>query len=222
MKKQVFAAVGLLLFACVEDRLLPEKPAPIVEVPLSPAYEYGRNSLLINEFIASACKGSEVADGSCLAKVSAVYSPIESRNGKWIELYNPGDTALSFASGNWFVTDDTSSKSKFQIPKNHKPVPPKGLAIICTDNSPAMPGDSLIHAPFSMARYSGHVAVFYRKVKSPGDTAFLLVDELEYIKNAVQVPLYDSTARHISYGRKPDGNGGALIRLSNATPGKTN
>lgn len=203
--------------SCIEDRLFPVKQ---VEIPKSESGKYGINSVLINEFIASACKSSEVSNGSCKDIISTFYTPTESRNGKWIEIYNPGDTAILLGSGQWYLTDDTLEKSKFLIPDGTK-VGAKDYLLICCDNSPGFLADRQIHTNFSLSRYAGDVAIYY-KTKVDADSVYLKVNEIQYVSASPQIPAYDSTARHISYGRQPDGNGGPLNRLSKATPGKPN
>jgi len=220
MRIRHFFVVACLFFGCVKDRTF---PVPVINNPPPPEGRYGLNSLIINEFIAAACKSSEVSSGACKGIVQGYYIPTESRNGKWVELYNPGDTAIRFSGGNWFMTDDTTSKDKFQIPTTQKPIPAKGFLLICNDGTDVpVASDTALHASFSTARYGGDIALFYRKISAGPDTTFILVNSVSYVKGAVQVPEYDSTARHISYGRTPDGNGGSFVRFTKASPGKSN
>lgn len=206
-----------LSFSCIQDRIFPYEE---VQNPKAEIGEYGINSILINEFVSSACKSSEVNNGSCHSIISAFYTPTESRNGKWIELYNPADTAINLGSGQWFLTDDTVQKDLFRLPKGTL-IQAKDMLIICCDDFPQQPGDQLIHAPFSLGRYSGDIGLYYKSWTGT-DSIMVLVNHIHYVAGASKVPSYDSTARHISYGRYPDGNGGNFLRLGKATPGKSN
>lgn len=220
MRSLLFFCLVVLVFGCIKDRSF---PVPVIVAPPPPLGSYGLNSLIINEFIAAACKSSEVSSGACKGIVQGYYMPTESRNGKWVELYNPGDTAIRFSSGNWFLTDDTTNKDKYQIPSGQKPIPSKGFLLICNDGTDnPVSSDTSLHASFSTARYGGDIALYYRKISAGPDTSFILVNSVSYVKGAVQVPEYDSTARHISYGRTPDGNGGSFVRFTKASPGKSN
>lgn len=209
--------VLLLFTGCVEDRFFPTRE---IFIPQPEKGKYGINSILINEFIASACRSSEVNSNGCLGIVSTFYSPTESKNGKWVELFNPGDTTVNLGTGQWFITDDSTKKDKFRLPKNTK-IEAKSHLIICCDNSTTQHTDMQIHAPFSMGRYSGDIGLYFKE-KTGSDSVFITVNHLHYVVGAWQVPGYDSTARHISYGRYPDGNGGQFVRLSKATPGTAN
>src|SRR5512136_1525213 len=97
----------------------------LATVPIGPA----QSAVVINEIMA--------ANSKTLADPQQQYDD-------WIELYNPGDTAIDLAG--CYLTDDPANPTKWQFPKTTL-VPAKGYVVLWADGDVQ---DSGLHAGFSL------------------------------------------------------------------------
>jgi hypothetical protein len=188
------ALISTALWSCVDFRDIGPKYVSGNPVPDSPSLGY----LRINEFVAT---------GSASAVVN--YFGI---SGDFIELYNPGNTAVNLGDGNWYFTDDLKTPTKFQIPVDSNwVIPSKGFfAVVCSPTIPSIP--KRLNVPnFSLSSAGESIGVFYQKTASSDPIA---VDTLSY-----KPPI--GTGSGTSYGLIPDGVGG-IVTLSKVTPAAPN
>ena len=133
----------------------------------------------------------------------------------WIELYNDEDTAVNI--GGFYITDDLSLPTKWQIPPNTI-IPAKGFYLIWTDDFNDIPGQNYIrdwwphnipyttrwcHTNFKLNK-DGEAIGLYKNDGTPVDT--LLFDEQE---------------TDVSYGRRPDGSNNFYF-FAEPTPSASN
>jgi hypothetical protein len=116
----------------------------------------------------------------------------------WIELYNPGNTAVDI--GGMYLTDDLDNPTKWRIPFDAV-VEPFGYVLIWADGDVS---DEGLHAAFSLDAMGEDLALF------DVDGATLL-DSVSF----------GDQMTDISYGRYPDGTGPWSLR-GYPTPGATN
>ena len=118
----------------------------------------------------------------------------------WIELYNDEDTDVNI--GDFYITDDFSEHTKWQIPPNTV-IPAKGFYLIWTDDYNDIPGHNYIrewwpnnisyttqwcHTNFKLSK-DGEEIGLYKSDGSPVDTLVFKKQETD-----------------VSYGRRPDGS----------------
>ena len=144
-------------------------------------------TVLINEFVAS---------GSVLTNEYGVAVD-------WIELYNTGDSTINFATSNYYITDDSTTKDKFKI--DNLSIPGKGFLIVFCDDSVKI--TTQIHSGFKLSS-SGEFVGLYKK-NGTGD--FIPVTEHPF---GVQ-------SSGTSEGRFPDG-GTNWVVFPAPTPAATN
>ncbi|MHC5061248.1 MAG: lamin tail domain-containing protein [Planctomycetota bacterium] len=130
---------------------------------------------------------------------SGLDDPVEPNEfPDWIELYNPGNTAIDL--GGMYLTDDLGNLEKWQIPSGVT-IGPDGYLLFWADNDD---GQGDMHTNFQLDRAGDEVAL----VDPNGIT---IIDSISFGKQAVD----------ISHGRYP--NGGAVWKYSKTpTPWETN
>lgn len=146
------------------------------------------NDLTINEFCAHSPNYLD-SDGG-LPAVS----------NHWLELYNPGDTAINFATnGNYYLTDDSTNPNLYQLITFT--IPSKGYMLVITD-SPVLANVTHMHANFHTSKSGGFLGL-YKKV------------------NGTYMPLtkhlFAAQTSHYSEGRLPD-NGKTWYDFAVPTP----
>ncbi len=120
----------------------------------------------------------------------------------WIELYNPANGSVDLAG--MYLTDDTSSPTKWQFPANSPStttIAPHGYLIIWADGETASAG---LHAGFKLSADGEEVAL----VATDGVT---VIDTFTFGEQRADV----------SYGRYPDGSDD-LRYMAVPTPGAAN
>lgn len=144
-------------------------------------------TVLINEFVATGSTvNNEYFSGS-----------------DWIELYNTGDSAINFATHNYYITDDSTNKNKFKI--DNLSIPGKGFIVVYCDDSSKI--TTQIHTGFKLSS-SGEFVGLYKKDASDN---FIPLTEYPF---GVQ-------SSGPSVGRYPDGGTNWVTNLV-PTPGATN
>ncbi len=195
MFKRLFAAFVfpfLLLSGCLEFRdVQPRFTSPTVPDSII----YGR--LRVNEFMT----------GGTPANVSALLGS----STDWVEIYNPGDSAINLGSGQWFVTDDLAVPDKYNIPVDSRyRIPAKGFfAFVCSGG--ATPSTLRPTTNFSLSSAGEDLGIFYRK--SPG-SPLIAIDTLIYTP-----PI--GALSGVSFGRLPNG-AGSVIQLTEITAEASN
>jgi len=119
----------------------------------------------------------------------------------WIELHNPGASAVSL--NGWTLSDDPNLLSKWAFPPGTTIGPGEYLVILADNPSSPIAGSSYLHANFKLSGSGDYLGLF-----DSGGNAVSLIDP-EYPK---QYPNY-------SYGRDAFG---ALMFLEEPTPGGPN
>ena len=123
--------------------------------------------------------------------------------GDWVELYNTGDSAVNFATSNYYITDDSTQPDKFLI--NNLSIPGKGyLVLFCDDSARIL---TQIHTNFNLSK-SGEFIGLYKKTNT-----------------GTFVPVtyhpFGPQNSDVSEGRLPDG-GTTWTNFSVPTPGMPN
>ena len=141
--RQVFIAVIIIacITGCTKDRL--SNIQYFKDNANIPDTTYQVGEVIANEFVAA---------GSTLSNEYGVESD-------WIELYNTGDSAINFASRNYYVTDDSTEKDKFKI--DALSIPSKGFLVIFCDDSTKITANQ-VHTGFSL-KSAGEFIGVYRK-----------------------------------------------------------
>jgi Lamin Tail Domain len=173
-----------LTVACTPDRTFSGEPVP-VPPPV------GNATLLLNELV---CGGSQQASEFGVKE-------------DWIELYNPSSQPLAFAADEWFVTDDSTNRTKYPLPA--LTVASHGYLVIWCDGRNVV--QTQVHTNFNLSR-SGEAVGLYHRATEGG--AAQPVDYYAY-------PDQSSSPDGSSLGRTTDG-AGAWRLFPVATPGATN
>jgi hypothetical protein len=116
----------------------------------------------------------------------------------WIELYNPGNDKVDLSA--WYLTDDLSIPSKWQIPEKTQ-IAPGEFLIFWADGKNADLID--YHTDFNLSQSGEEIGLF--------DVDFALIDKIVYEKQTTD----------ISFGRQPD-CGENWYFFDRPTPGGTN
>ena len=89
----------------------------------------------------------------------AVIDLADGNNEDWFELYNSGGSTVSL--GGYFLTDELTNKTKFQIPPGVT-IPPYGHLLVWADNETAQNGINTgdLHANFSLAKSGDSIGLF--------------------------------------------------------------
>lgn len=131
----------------------------------------------------------------CAANGDIVYDPQYFNFSGWVELHNAGSAEVNI--GNYFLSDDPTIKTKWQIPTNTK-IPAKGILIIWCDDT-----WTGLHTNFNL--------------DADGETLIL--------SNSSQTTLdqisYPEQFTNISYGRITNGSS-TWSYLNSPTPGTNN
>ena len=122
----------------------------------------------------------------------------------WIELYNPGPSAVSLAD--CYLTDHPTNLSRWQLPPASS-VPARGYLLVWTDGEPAESTPSEPHADFRLAPTAG-VVVLAQSVSSQ-------VRVLDYVA-------YDGVRVNRSFGSYPDADPYARQVFQVPTPAAPN
>lgn len=132
-----YAALAVLLVACVKDREFPANVPPPGAVVIAPGV------LKVNELLAT---GSQNID--------------EFGNASdWFEIYNPGNAPLLLEAGKWFVTDaGPSNPTKFELPE--LTIPAKGFLLIWCNGLNVVA--TQVNTNFSLSAAGEHLLIFYK------------------------------------------------------------
>ncbi len=149
--------------------------------------------LVINEFVADPVSGQGVRDED---------DPTE-EYPDWMELYNPGDTAVSL--NGLFLSDNPEDPARYAIPNGFS-IPAKGYLLIYLDDDEEQtaPPNSHIHTNFNLSKDGEHLGLY-------GAFGTAVVDATDF---GAQIPL-------VSWGRYPDGTGDFQFLVC-TTPGAAN
>jgi len=182
--KTLFLILGVaeLLFSlsCTKDRVGNPKDVNPDSVAAPPG-------LKINEFVAT---------GSTLVNELGVATD-------WIEFYNNADDSLSMDNGQWFITDDFTDKTKFELPK--AVIPARAFFLVfCDDSNKVL---TQIHTNFGLSKNGEQIGIYY--IHQAADT--VTVDSI----------IFGPQNDNISEGRYPDGADNWTF-FSPPTPGQPN
>jgi hypothetical protein len=150
----------------------------------------------------SLCPAATLVINEVLASNNSGVSDPQNEFDDWIEIYNPGQTAVDVAG--MYVTDDLREPTKWQFPTGHPEltrVAPGGFLVLWADGDTA---DAGLHASFNLSAAGEEIGLF----DADGVT---LVDSVSFGEQFVDV----------SYGRYPDG-AADWIFMGWPTPGDTN
>jgi hypothetical protein len=179
-------ALGFCLERCTKDRTF--QPPPPVE-PQGGVDNIVNGTIRINEF---------------MAKNSAFYNELDPVPGDndWLELFNTTDDTIYLVSGEWFLTDDFTDTTMFQLPDTI--ILPRGfITVHCDEQDTTI---TQIHSNFKLASSGESIGFYHRR-----DTAWIVVDEYSY---GAQNP-------GVSMARFPDGTTNWVIS-ANPTPDAPN
>jgi hypothetical protein len=87
--------------------------------------------------------------------------PADSNYEDWFELYNPGTNAVDV--GGYFLTDNLTNKSQFEIPNNgHYVIPAGGYLLVWADNEATQNSTNRadLHAGFALAKGGEALGLF--------------------------------------------------------------
>jgi hypothetical protein len=225
MKFSQFAVLAgiisaMSITACVEDKVFPSgtpKPPPVdtSTTGFLPVDSIVAGSLVVNEFIAKGCSGTEP---NCAI---SNYMATESENGKWFEIYNRHSKPIKLEAGKWFFSDSPTDPAKFMVSENGVNVPAKGYSIMFCDSKGNRTARGW-HTSFSLSSTAESITIHYNKDATNTDTTkFLTVDFISYAAVGGEVEGYDGALSHISWGRLDNG-GLPLKQCSTPTPGEKN
>jgi hypothetical protein len=161
----------LLLVGCTKDRTF----APPMETPpAGGANNIVRGTLTVNEFMA---KGSAFENE---------FDPFPGDND-WLELYNTTADTIRLREGEWFLTDDITDSTMFELPDTV--ILPNGYLIVHCDELDTIA--TQIHSNFKLSSSGDHIGLFFFT-----DSSAIAVDNYEY---SAQTP-------GVSMARFPDGS----------------
>ena len=187
MKRALFALICLfIIVGCTKDR---NTNIQYFKDHIGPVDTTGgtTGTVLINEFVAS---------GSTLMNEYGVASD-------WIELYNTGDSAINFATHNYYITDDSTTKDKFKI--DNLSIPGKGFMVVFCDDSVKI--TTQVHTGFKLSSAGEFVGLY----KKDGSGNFVALTERPF----------GAWSSGTSEGRLPDG-GTTWTTFPLPTPGASN
>ncbi len=119
----------------------------------------------------------------------------------WIEIYNPGATAIDL--GGMYITDDLATPTKYQIPTTDAAattVPAHGYLLLWADAEPAEGATHIVP-----------------KLSASGEAIGLYTGDLTEIDSLT----FGAQTTDVSYGRQPDGTE-TWVSFTTPTPGATN
>ncbi|HTI99972.1 MAG TPA: lamin tail domain-containing protein [Dongiaceae bacterium] len=147
-------------------------------------------SVRINEWMAS--------------NTHTLADPVGGKFEDWFELYNYGSNTVDL--GGYYLTDDTSDKTKFQIPDTHQYlVPPQGFFLVWADG---------LDASNSINRAELHVSF---KLSASGEEIGLFGTG----GSQIDAVAFGAQTSDVSEGRFPDGALN-IFPMSLTTPGTNN
>lgn len=122
----------------------------------------------------------------------------------WIELYNPGTSAVDL-SGYW-LTDNVTNHTQFKIP-NGTTIPPHGFLLVWADGETGQNTTNRadIHANFQLSGTGEQIGLY-------APNGVTVIDELTF----------GAQTNDVSQGRFPDGGPGPFPYMSTPTPGAPN
>ena len=136
-----------------------------------------------------------------MASNSKALSDAQGEYDDWIELYNPGQTAVDLAG--MFLSDDTDNLTQWQFPKDSPSmttIQPGGYVLIWADED----GAEGLHANF--------------KLSAQGEVVYLVDRDGVTLLDSVE---FSSLGTDVSYGRNP--NDFSIWQMMNTpTPGQAN
>jgi hypothetical protein len=145
-----FAALAVLLVACVKDREFPTIAPPPGAIVITPGV------LKVNELLAT---GSQNIDEF-------------GNTSDWFEIYNPNNAPLLLEAGKWFVTDaGPSNPIKFELPE--VTIPGRGFLLIWCNGMNVVA--TQINTNFSLSAAGEHLLIFYKS-----GTEEVVVDDYNY------------------------------------------
>ncbi len=178
----MFVLGSLAFTGCVKDRTFPAGPVVPGDLTIAPGV------LMVNEFVAS---GSQNVNEFGSAE-------------DWFEIYNPNNSDVYLAPGQWFVSDaGPSAPSKYELPE--LTIPAHGHLVIWCDNQNTV--ETQVHTNFALSAGGEHLLIYY----DDGTEAFV-VDDHQYGPQNVS---------GASEGRSPDGSDNWVVYTS-PSPGQPN
>jgi hypothetical protein len=171
---------------CTKDRTF-DPPAP--SEPQGGADSIINGTLRINEF---------------MAKGSAFFNELDPIPGDndWLELFNTTNDTIHLASGEWFLTDDFTDSTMFELPDTL--ILPRGfLTVHCDEQDTTI---TQIHSNFKLSSSGDNIGLYY---KFSGEC--FAIDEYTF---GAQNP-------GVSMARIPDGSTNWVVS-ANPTPNAPN
>ncbi|MBN1509467.1 MAG: lamin tail domain-containing protein [Sedimentisphaerales bacterium] len=150
----------------------------------------------------SVCPAAALVINEILASNNSGVTDPQDEYDDWIEIYNPGETAVDVAG--MYLTDDLREPTRWRFPTDHPEltrIAPGGFLLLWADGDTA---DAGLHASFSLRATGEEIGLF----DVDGVT---LVDSVSFGEQFVDV----------SYGRYPDGAADWTF-MGWPTPGDTN
>lgn len=141
-----------------------------------------------------------------LIKSNVANCEIPGLASDWVELYNTSDDVIPFEAGKWFMTDDLTSKEKWQMPAFT--LNPHAFVVIYCNSHDSVGGQ--YHSNFSLSNNGESLGLAF---KSTSTVTAQFIDSLNFIAN-------DPPADN-SKGRMPDGANLWQI-FGTPTPGSSN
>ena len=148
--------------------------------------------VVINEWMADNAAPSGFAD------------PADGLFQDWFELYNPNNAQVNL--GGFYLTDNLSQPTKWQIPANTL-IAPQGFLLVWADNQPLQNGtgtDGDLHAAFQLNNGGEAIGLF-----SPNGV----------VQHAV---VFGQQIQNVSQGLFPDGNTNKFYFMTSWTPRAAN
>ena len=187
MKKTLIPFLGIVLLCIVHSCVKPRTDnINYFKNHLSTGVDTS-GAVVVNEFVAT---GSTLANEYGLAT-------------DWVELYNTGDSAINFATNNYYITDDSTKPDKFVI--NGLSIPGKGfLVLFCDDSAKII---TQVHTNFGLSKSGEFIGLFRKNLAGNFDT--------------LTWHPFGNQNTNISEGRYPDG-GNSWTNFTVPTPGAPN